>query len=682
VNNFSTKQVLNIIFLFNLLILFESCNAPQTKNIDHPIYFNKVYRFTDSLGFENKVDKANQVIDLAYKNFKNPGTEDIWRKYHFKANYYRKHKNDLKKARLYIDSMAFILKGNERAYPKQYSKTLFEKADYFIASNDFNSAFESYDLAREFLLANMETCEIGELSYRMGEIRYKQNNFQDAINYLKKSVKEGSACNEKENFYGKVIRSQSKLNTIGLSFEKMDMPDSAIHYYQGALKIIEKNEKEYPNEKRSIQNAKAIIYGNLGGAYYKKGDNRKAESLLRENIRINGPQGFNDTDALTGMFKLTDLMLSESRVDEAGKLMDSFNTEIKRASDDLKLRWLEQKWKYFDKVKDIENAYAYSTHYFKLKDTLFKRSALFRQVDIDSQRQIREQKHNLDDLNKKNQLKNFYLIASFLFLVMASVILLIILNNSRRRGKMITELRDLNAQMTEKNASLQVSMGLLEKSQKENSKMMKVVAHDLRNPIGNIQSLADLLLSNEDIKGEEREMVEMIMKSSTGSLELIYDLLHSNTNKTELQKEPVDLLTVLSYCIDMLAASAKEKNQVIILEAEHIIADVNREKMWRVVSNLISNAIKFSPENSEIQVCLSRADSKILIAIKDKGIGIPDEMKDLIFNISANSGRSGTSGEQSFGLGLAISRQIVEAHGGRIWFESNQNKGTTFYVEL
>jgi signal transduction histidine kinase len=104
--------------------------------------------------------------------------------------------------------------------------------------------------------------------------------------------------------------------------------------------------------------------------------------------------------------------------------------------------------------------------------------------------------------------------------------------------------------------------------------------------------------------------------------------------------------------------------------------------IWRVVSNLISNAIKFSPVGETIHLKCINESSHIQIAVADHGIGIPDEMKDKVFNMFTDAKRAGTIGEKSFGLGLSICKQIIEKHHGKIWFESKPGNGTTFYIRL
>ena len=101
-----------------------------------------------------------------------------------------------------------------------------------------------------------------------------------------------------------------------------------------------------------------------------------------------------------------------------------------------------------------------------------------------------------------------------------------------------------------------------------------------------------------------------------------------------------------------------------------------------MISNLVANAIKFSPTGAIINVKMEHDANRVLIEVSDHGIGIPAELHDKIFDMFTEAKRPGTAGEQAFGLGLAISKQIVEAHGGKIWFESDPMKGTTFFVDL
>jgi signal transduction histidine kinase len=110
--------------------------------------------------------------------------------------------------------------------------------------------------------------------------------------------------------------------------------------------------------------------------------------------------------------------------------------------------------------------------------------------------------------------------------------------------------------------------------------------------------------------------------------------------------------------------------------------ELDKEKVNRVINNLIVNAIKFSPEESDILVTAKARQNDVLISIKDAGIGIPLGMQDKVFDPFTSAKRRGTGGEQPFGLGLYISKQIIEAHHGKIGFKSEPGKGTEFFVEL
>jgi signal transduction histidine kinase len=106
---------------------------------------------------------------------------------------------------------------------------------------------------------------------------------------------------------------------------------------------------------------------------------------------------------------------------------------------------------------------------------------------------------------------------------------------------------------------------------------------------------------------------------------------------------------------------------------------INREKIRRVLDNILSNAIKFSSPNSQIEIVLIDKDlHTIQVKIADNGIGIPEKFRSKLFDLNPNIRREGTSGEESFGLGLYICKQIVDQHKGKIWIENNADQGTIF----
>ncbi|NLR59186.1 sensor histidine kinase [Chitinophaga polysaccharea] len=240
----------------------------------------------------------------------------------------------------------------------------------------------------------------------------------------------------------------------------------------------------------------------------------------------------------------------------------------------------------------------------------------------------------------------------------------------------------LNKKIMEQNSDLQTTLTALEQSQEDNTRIMKVVAHDLRNPVGAMTTIAAMLLEEGAQSPDNQIMLDLIKTSGEHSMEMVDSLLMMHSRSEELKKEKADIYDMLRYCVDLLQFKAENKKQHIHLGASRVTLPINREKIWRVVSNLITNAIKFSPDGADIFVQMEERSGEVVITVKDSGIGIPDNMQDKIFQMFTTTRRKGTAGEHSFGLGLAISKQIVEAHKGRIWYESQPGYGTTFFVAL
>lgn len=259
---------------------------------------------------------------------------------------------------------------------------------------------------------------------------------------------------------------------------------------------------------------------------------------------------------------------------------------------------------------------------------------------------------------------------------------ILILVNLFMIRKNLSQARRYNAQVLSKNKHLHNTLAALEQSHEANARMLKIVAHDLRGPVGGINALTEMMLGETGRPDADMEMLELIQTASQDSLTLVDDLLQVQFTAESLIKEPIELSELLQYCINLLQPKAGAKRQQLLLHTTAVTLTANREKLWRVVSNLVMNAIKFSPEESTITVETSQISDNVRIAVKDTGIGIPEELRHGIFDWFSNTKRQGTSGEKSFGLGLMISKQIIEAHHGKIWFEPNQPCGTVFFIQL
>jgi signal transduction histidine kinase len=270
----------------------------------------------------------------------------------------------------------------------------------------------------------------------------------------------------------------------------------------------------------------------------------------------------------------------------------------------------------------------------------------------------------------------FLILAVFICLLMI-VILLVLWRNRQKLQKTSNALR-LQFEQSES------TMEALDVMNKDYSRLIKIVAHDLRNPISAISTISGMLQPDENLPADMKELMNLVQVSSKNSLDLINELLETDFDQRQkIRSEVINPDELLHQCVSLLSFRAKEKDQQLTLTSNtHVKILGDTEKIWRVINNLIVNAIKFSPENTTIHIEAHKVDDKLLISVNDAGLGIPEDIQNKIFDPFTSARRVGTHGEQPFGLGLYISRQIIEAHNGRIWLESQPGHGTTFYVEL
>lgn len=227
----------------------------------------------------------------------------------------------------------------------------------------------------------------------------------------------------------------------------------------------------------------------------------------------------------------------------------------------------------------------------------------------------------------------------------------------------------------------------LERLDKMKSTFTLMVAHELRAPVAAIQSYLRLILDGYIPPEKQRSYLEKAEKRALAQLELVSDLLdlaRLQDPDIQVEKESLDMAQVLQEVLDSMAARAREKEIAlepsIASELPHVTINLQHAKqLW---TNLISNAIKYTPEGGQVKVSLSRADNHLVGTVRDTGIGIPEDEIPLIFEefYRAKAGKAFT--QMGTGLGLSIVRRILDTYGGTIRVESKVGEGSCFTFDL
>ncbi len=280
------------------------------------------------------------------------------------------------------------------------------------------------------------------------------------------------------------------------------------------------------------------------------------------------------------------------------------------------------------------------------------------------------------------QLDLIFRIITVIFFILVLIIIFQMHKAWKKNEENNRLLKQLHSQISEQNTYMQHIMNALEESESENLRVTKIIAHDLRSPIGAIVSASSLLLNETKLNEEASELISIIQKAGINALTFMTAILEKEDAHAVLKKEPVELNTLIKYCANILKYKAIEKRQTITIDSQTILLDCNLENIWRVISNLLTNAIKFSPDHSTIVLQTTEFDEHVIIEVKDQGIGIPNDLKPSLFTSQERRKRIGTRGEKPYGMGLPIAKKIIDAHKGKIWFEENEFKGTTFFVQL
>jgi signal transduction histidine kinase/tetratricopeptide (TPR) repeat protein len=340
----------------------------------------------------------------------------------------------------------------------------------------------------------------------------------------------------------------------------------------------------------------------------------------------------------------------------------------------------ETLYKLHKKNGNTPEALAYLESFKILSDSLFKDKNKQSLSLLETKLQYEQEKQELIEANETALAKQRnYIYFSVIILMILSIITFVIRRSENIQRKLNRELKEKSTAVTQREAQLH-------EINKTNTKLFSIIGHDLRGPIGGLQSMLKLFTDGEI---STKEFVSFIPKLKTDVDNISFTLNNllswgmNQLNGVVTKPKRVSLSNLVNNNIQLLSEIANSKSIKIINqlpENPRIWADSHQ--MDIVVRNILSNAIKFTPENGLITINAVEKAGMWQVSIRDTGIGMTAEMQRSIFKDSSNITTYGTNNEKGTGLGLSLCKEMVLKNNGEIWVDSVPRKGTTFYFTV
>lgn len=356
----------------------------------------------------------------------------------------------------------------------------------------------------------------------------------------------------------------------------------------------------------------------------------------------------------------------------------------------------KQKAQAFSQLGNYKDAYQNSEQADRFLDSAKTKKLAIALAEFDKEQKIKLEKELISQQaeNARLQLRFKYrvaLVASILLLLSGMLFIYLFLRIKNKNAtlhkqhSLINEQKNLIEDNFEK---LQINETKLHKLNASKDKLFSIIAHDLRSPFNAILGFSNELVESYDEydTNQRKEMISVISASSESTLFLLENLLNwarAQSDSIKIRKEIHDLKVLIDESIAPYFGSAELKSLLIQSTIpEGIQIRVDKETIKVVISNLFSNAVKFSNKKGEIKISHKLEESTVEICIADSGIGMSAKIIDDLFSIESSTQRTGTSNEKGTGLGLILCQEFIQMNNGKIWAKSEEGKGSNFYFTL
>jgi signal transduction histidine kinase/Tfp pilus assembly protein PilF len=543
---------------------------------------------------------------------------------------------------------------------------VFEQVGNFSKSEElleqalkFNGEFKNADV--HVLILN----ELGQINAALGETEAARDKYEEVLAY--KSVTANPKAEAKAFF------------NIGHLYSKEGNYKLALENHKRAL-AIRRRIKEKRQEAHSLNDIGELysLMNNDGQSLANhrvaleirkklKDDEGIAESCNNIGIIHYHQRNWNQAilffeTALQSALKSQDLEQQQKSYDflslsykESGQLMEALRAREQYAvvSDFI------QNQKYEQRLSESQNRYVIDTKESQIEN-------------LERDRMKREQ-----ELQTQKNLRNFLI--SLIVLVLIIVVLIFYLYRTKQQANQ--KLQEINERVRQQNLQLA-------ELNATKDKFFSIIGHDLKGPLNSLTSFSRLLINHTD--SLTKEEIQMLATDFDKSLKNLFTLLEnllewsrSQTGNIEFKREVFDMDLLLKQNEDLLKIQAKNKKIAFDhMNSAEVQVAAHKNSINTVVRNLISNAIKFTPEGGLISIDLKTNHAMAVVSVADTGVGMGPEVVAKLFRIDAKHSTKGTADEKGTGLGLILCKEFVEKNGGKLWVESEEGKGSVFSFTL
>lgn len=427
------------------------------------------------------------------------------------------------------------------------------------------------------------------------------------------------------------------LNDIGILYALMKNEEKCLANHEAALEI-----RQSLNDKSGM----AESLNNIGGWHYRQGDMEKAISVGKTALGYG-----QESQAQDQIFKTYELL------SQAYKDAGDFENSLRYKELSLAIQEFIQNERHERQLLETQNRYVLE----KKENEIDKLQAL----RLEREREIEAQK----------RFRNILFLIVALIMVIALLVLYLYL--VKRRSNRVLEAARVEVQQQNER---------LQQLNHTKDKFFSIISHDLKGPLNSLTSFSHLLIEHTD--SMSREEIQMLAKDLDKSVKNLFTLLEnllewsrSQTGNVDFTGEVFDLAELMESNKNLLASQARTKKINIILETgpEYMVR-LHKQSVNTVIRNLISNAIKFTPEGGIIRVGVETKAAFMHVYVADNGLGMSQEVVNKLFRIDTKHSTRGTANEKGTGLGLILCREFVEKNGGKISVESRQGHGSIFSI--